>query len=224
MSRVLSVNRAQRRVIRPGGRPSGIDKQPTDGPVAVRAPGPRPTGVGSGLVGDDVCDGRHHGGDDQAVYAYAREDLDCWAGKLGRPLSNGVFGENLTTSGIDITVAVIGEHWRVGDDLLLEVSVPRIPCGMFRTWMGERGWIRRFSEHGAPGTYLRVATPGTVRAGDPITVEHRPSHGVEVGVVFRALTLEPGLLPRLLDADELPAGAREMARAPQIFDTADQAP
>jgi MOSC domain-containing protein YiiM len=216
--KVLSVNVGDRRAIRPGGRPTGIDKRPIAGPVEVRAPGPRGIGLGSGLVGDDVCDGRHHGGDDQAVYAYAREDLDGWAARLGRPLADGVFGENLTTTGVDVTGAVIGERWRVGPVVILEVSVPRIPCGVFRTWMGERAWTRRFSEAGAPGTYLRVVTPGPVTAGDPIEVEYRPRHGVDVGVVFRAMTLEPALLPRLLEADELPDGAKEMARTATTFD------
>jgi MOSC domain-containing protein YiiM len=210
---VLSVNTAHGRVLRPGGRPSGIDKRPTAAPVPVRAPGPKGTGLGSGLVGDDVCDGRHHGGDDQAVYAYAREDLDRWAATLRRPMSNGVFGENVTTSGVDVSGAIIGERWRIGDDVLLEVSVPRIPCGVFRTWMGEKGWVRRFSEAAVPGTYLRVRASGSIRAGDAIELEHRPDHGVDVRTVFRAMTLEPALLARLLDADELPDDAKEMARA-----------
>jgi MOSC domain-containing protein YiiM len=131
-----------------------------------------------------------------------------------------VFGENLTTSGVDVTGAVIGERWRVGAQVVLEVSVPRIPCGVFRTWMGEKAWVRRFSEVGAPGTYLRVVVPGSIASGDRIEVEHRPRHGVDVGVVFRALTLEPALLPRLLDADELPEDAKRMARAASTFDIA----
>src|SRR3954464_5552725 len=85
---------------------TGIDKRPVSHPVEVRAPGPKGTG-GSGLVGDEVCDLRHHGGDEQAVYAYAREDLDGWATALGRALTSGMFGENLTTAGLDVTGARI---------------------------------------------------------------------------------------------------------------------
>jgi MOSC domain-containing protein YiiM len=143
MSLVQTVNVGTGAVIRPGGRATGIDKRPVTHPMEVRAPGPR--GTGSGLVGDDICDHRHHGGDDQAIYAYAREDLDRWAELLGRPLANGVFGENLTTLGVDVTGAVIGERWRIGDDVVGEVSLPRIPCGVFRTWMGERQWVKRFT-------------------------------------------------------------------------------
>src|ERR1700729_4581214 len=110
---------------------TGIDKRPVDGPVAVAAPGPKGTGA-VGLAGDRVYDLRHHGGDDQAVYAYAREDLDDWERELGRPLPNGVFGENLTTIGIDVNGGVIGEGGRVGPGGVLEGACPRGRCGQFR--------------------------------------------------------------------------------------------
>lgn len=189
---------------------TGIDKRPVDGSVRVRAPGPRGKG-GSGLVGDQIGDLRHHGGDDQAVYAYAREDLDDWAGELGRELPNGCFGENLTTAGIDLAAALIGERWRIGADLVLEVSTPRIPCRTFAGWLGERGWIKRFTERARSGTYLRVIEPGRVRAGDPIEVIDLPDHDVTTELVFRALTRQPELLPRLLAADALTEGDRRRA-------------
>lgn len=184
---------------------TGIDKRPVAGPVAVRAPGPKGTGA-VGLAGDRVYDVKHHGGDDQAVYAYAREDLDRWEKELGRSLANGRFGENLTTRGYDVNAALIGERWRVGaDGPLLEVSCPRIPCATFAGWLDERGWIKRFIAGAAPGPYLRVVEPGELAAGDTVQVTHRPEHGVTVELAFRALTTEPGLLPRLLVADALPA-------------------
>jgi MOSC domain-containing protein YiiM len=190
---------------------TGIDKRPVTGPVQLRAPGPRRTGLGSGLVGDQIFDTAHHGGDDQAAYAYAREDLDYWAATLGRTLSDGVFGENLTTSGLDVTGALIGERWRIGTGVILQVTVPRIPCRTFATWMAENGWITRFTKHATPGAYLRVLTPGEVRAGDPITVLSRPDHAVTIGVTFRALTTEPELLPLLADCPDLPADVRARA-------------
>ena len=189
---------------------TGIDKHPTDQAVYVRAPGPKRTGLGGGLVGDTICDTRHHGGDDQAVYAYAREDLDTWAAELGRELPGGVFGENLTTTGQDVTGALIGERWRVGDQVELEVAVPRIPCGTFADWMAERGWVKAFTQRAIPGAYLRVITPGEIRAGDEITVVHRPAHDVTIGMTFRALTLEPGLLPRLRAAEALPQEVKDL--------------
>ena len=117
---------------------TGIDKRPVDGPVMVTRP--RAKGMGMvGLAGDRVYDVRNHGGPDQAVYAYAREDLDFWEAELGRPLPNGVFGENLTTEGIDVNEALIGERWKIGPDLILETSAPRIPCGTFQGWLARAG-------------------------------------------------------------------------------------
>jgi MOSC domain-containing protein YiiM len=190
---------------------TGIDKRPVDGPVMVTRP--RAKGMGMvGLAGDRVYDVRNHGGPDQAVYAYAREDLDFWEAELGRPLPNGVFGENLTTEGIDVNEALIGEHWRIGPDLILEPSGPRIPCGTFQGWLARAGWIKRFTLAARPGPYLRVIEPGEIRAGDRIEVVHRPGHDVTVALAFRALTVEPDLLPRLLAADALPGELKELAR------------
>jgi MOSC domain-containing protein YiiM len=155
---------------------------------------------------------KHHGGVDQAVYAYAREDLDGWEPELGRPLRNGVFGENLTTLGLDVNNALIGERWRIGADVVLEVSCPRIPCATFQGWLERDGWIKRFTRAARPGAYLRVIEPGDIRAADPVEIVHRPDHDVTVALVFRAVTLEPELLPRLLAAEALPLEEKELAR------------
>lgn len=180
---------------------TGVHKHPADGPVRVVAPGPKGVGA-SGVVGDAVCDTRHHGGNDQAVYAFAREDLDGWERELGRPLANGAFGENLTTLGLDVNGALIGERWRIGAELVLEVTCGRIPCRTFAGALGEKGWVRRFTQHAAPGAYLRVIEPGEIRAGDAVEIVHRPDHDVTVSLQFRAATTERELLPRILAAGE----------------------
>jgi len=187
------------------GRTS-IDKAPVHGPVEVGR---------LGLAGDQVSDTRHHGGPDQAVYAYAREDLDRWAADLGQEVSDGQFAENLTTRGVEVTDAEVGERWQVGS-VLLEVASVRTPCNDFKTWMGRcgfnnRAWVKRFTLDGAPGAYLRVLAPGTLRAGDEVHVVHRPGHGVTIGTMFRALHTEPALLPRLLQVEDLVPKARRRA-------------
>lgn len=202
--KLLSVNLGRPTAVPYTDQPqglTGIGKQPVEGPVRVAAPGPKGVGAG-GLAGDAVCDTRHHGGDDQAVYAMAREDLDEWERELGRPLGNGTFGENLTTSGIDVTGALIGERWAIGPEVVLEVTSGRIPCRTFQGHLGEQRWVRRFTERGAPGAYLRVIRPGEIRAGDEVRIVHRPGHEVTVAVQFRAVTTERALLPRLLEAGE----------------------
>lgn len=202
-------------VVGPGVRAAttGIDKRPVDGPVEVRPPGAMRGGLGSGLVGDSIGNSKFHGGDDQAVYAYAREDLDVWQGQLDREITNGMFGENVTTSGVDVTNAVIGERWRVGSGgLLLQVTRPRTPCKTFAMRMGIRGWIKTFTNGGTPGAYLRVLEPGPVAAGDEIEVFDRPEHGVTIATVYRAMMLEPDLMPSLLAANELPEPLKRQAR------------
>ncbi|CAL9299150.1 MOSC domain-containing protein [Streptomyces sp. SudanB182_2057] len=202
--KLLSVNVGRPRPVPYTSQPdgvTGIDKQPAEGPVRVAAPGPRGVGA-SGLAGDAVCDTRHHGGDDQAVYAYAREDLDTWERELGRALANGCFGENLTTEGLDVSGALIGERWRIGRQVVLEVTAGRIPCATFQGHMGERGWVKRFTRKAATGAYLRVIEPGEIRSGDAVEIVHRPDHGVTAAMQFRAVTTERELLPRLLAAGE----------------------
>jgi MOSC domain-containing protein YiiM len=155
------------------GRTS-IDKTTVTGPVGVEP---------LGLVGDEVSNRRHHGGPAKAVYAFAREDLDRWAEEFGLPVADGLFGENLTTVGLDVNGAEIGERWRignpVGDHAVLEVTMFRTPCQTFKAWLGrngydDRAWVRRFAQDLRPGAYLRVVVPGVVSAGDPIEVVHRP--------------------------------------------------
>lgn len=179
------------------GRTS-IDKVALPGRVEVRR---------LGLDGDQVSDTKHHGGPDQAVYAFAREDLDLWAAELGQEIRDGQFGENLTTAGIDVNEAEIGERWRIGD-VLLEVAAVRTPCNDFKNWMGRNGyddtaWVRRFAQAARPGPYLRVLVEGEIGAGDPIEVVHRPGHGVTVSLVFQALHLDRTLLPRLIGVEGL---------------------
>jgi MOSC domain-containing protein YiiM len=215
MPTVLSVNIGAATTL-PGIGATGIDKKPVTCPVEVRAPGPKGVG-GSGLIGDAVCNRRHHGGDHQAVYAYAREDLDAWAAELDRPLPAGSFGENLTTSGIDITNAVVGERWQVGEQVVLEVSCPRVPCRVFAGKLGERHWVKTFTNRAVPGAYLRVIEPGMIKVGDPVRVVSRPGHNVTVELSFRALTTERDLLPRLLVADALPPEALAMAEARTVI-------
>lgn len=183
-------------------RATGIGKAPVDGAVQVRAPGPKHGGLGSGLVGDFIGDGAHHGGDGQAVYAFQREDLDRWAERLGRGIANGYFGENLTTIDLEVNEARIGERWQVGDEVVLQVTSARIPCSTFRGQVGERGWLKTFTADARPGAYLAVITPGWLRGGDPVRVIHRPDHDVTVSLMFRAFTSDRDLLPALLPAGE----------------------
>lgn len=168
-------------------RRSAIDKRPVVGPVQIRT---------LGVEGDEIADLVNHGGPDQAVYAYAAEDLELWSEQLGRDLLPGQFGENLTTRGIDLTGARAGDRWRIGG-ALLEIAGVRIPCSVFQGFLDEKQWVKKFTQAQLPGPYLRVLEEGTVSAGDTMDVVERRDHDITVAVMFRALTTERALIPDL---------------------------
>jgi hypothetical protein len=122
----------------------------------------------------------------------------CTAVRLSRRLANGL-GENLTTEGVDVNGAVIGERWRIGPRLVLQPTFGRIPGVTFGRRMGEPRWVKTFAWANRPGAYLRVLEPGEVWAGDPVTVQDRPAHGVTIAQAFRAYMTKPQLLPELID-------------------------
>jgi len=173
----------------PGKRPdrSGIDKHPVAGRIAVHP---------LGLDGDVQVNKRHHGGEGQAVYAYAQADADWWEAELGRELPPGRFGENLRTAGLDLTAAVFGERWQVGT-ALFEVTAWRTPCANFARYWDIPDLVKRFAAHGATGAYLRVLETGELGAGDAIEVVSRPDHGITVGEAFRIVMTQKSRLPEL---------------------------
>ena len=194
MAQVLSVNvgRPQQIAARHGrALMSSIGKAPVPGRLRV---------AGVNVAGDDQADRTVHGGPDKAVYAYASEDIAWWSETLQRLLEPGAFGENLTTAGVDVTNAVIGERWRIGT-VELEVCQPRFPCVKLGLKFGDPLMVKRFGEANRPGAYLRIRTEGELGAGDEIDITHRPSHGVTIAQVSRAILLHE-------DQREIAAAAR----------------
>lgn len=153
---------------------TAIDKRPVEGPVPVGRYGVR---------GDVQADRKHHGGLDKALYAVDQAEVDHWAAVLGHDLPPGAFGENLRIGGLRVDDALLGERWRIGE-VEVEVTGPRTPCRTFAEWVGEEGWVRRYTERGRPGAYLRVVRTGSVAPGDPVAVVSRPDHPVSVAAVF----------------------------------------
>jgi MOSC domain-containing protein YiiM len=192
-ARVISVNRGRAFDLIINGRAgrTAIDKRPVTAPVTVGQ---------LGLDGDEYADKQNHGGVEQALYAYAREDLDWWTEQFDRELPNGIFGENITTAGIDVSAALIGETWRLGG-VVVQVTAPRIPCVTFKSWLGESGWVKRFAAAGRPGAYLRVLTPGVLQAGDELTVVASPSQAVTIAESMRAYYGDRDIMRRLLTVE-----------------------
>jgi len=179
------------------GRPmmSAIAKHPVDGRVRVE---------GVNVAGDAQADLRVHGGPDKAVYAYASEDIAWWEDVLGIDVPAGMFGENLTTQGVDVTNAVIGERWLVGT-VELEVCQPRQPCSKLGLRFGNPQMVKRFAQASRPGAYLRIVTEGELGAGDAVEVRSRPDHGVTIAMASDAVFKDRSLAARVLQAPQLSA-------------------
>jgi MOSC domain-containing protein YiiM len=206
MGALVSVNVGRPRQIGVSrrGEPviSAICKAPVIGRVAVG---------GVNLTGDDQADRTVHGGADKAVYAYASEDIAWWAGVLESELGPGAFGENLTTVGVDVSGAVVGERWRVGSTVL-EVCQPRQPCFKLGVAFNDSKMVRRFAHSGRPGAYLRIDQEGAVAAGDEVEILSRPDHGVTIAMVDRAILVDPTLLKVAAAAPALPVELAEWMR------------
>jgi MOSC domain-containing protein YiiM len=192
---VLSVNVGLPREFEYNGRPaqSAIWKSPVAGRIAVR---------GVNFAGDDQADRRAHGGPDKVVYAYAVEDARWWEKQIGRALAYGEFGENLTTEGIEVNDALVGERWQIGS-VVLEVSEPRIPCWRLGVRMNDKMFPRRFTEAMRPGAYLRLVVEGDVGAGDEIRVIEKPDHDLTIRDVFRIYNRDRHEVERLLAVPQM---------------------
>jgi MOSC domain-containing protein YiiM len=201
--KVLSVNVGLPREFEYHRHParSAIWKSPVDGRVAAR---------GFNLAGDDQADREAHGGPDKAVYAYAAEDLAWWAQQIGRPLQYGEMGENLTTEGIAVNEALVGERWVIGTTVL-EVSEPRVPCWRLGVRMNDKLFPRRFTEALRPGALLRIIVEGDVGAGDEIQIIERPDHDLTIRDVLRIYAFDRQEVGRLLTIPRMSESWRSWA-------------
>ena len=181
---------------------TGIDKRANVSRVRL---------ANNAVDGDVIIDKKHHGGFDKAVYAYAREDSDWWEKELGIEIQNGRFGENLTTEGIDVTNAVIGEIWKLGS-VVLEVSEPRIACKVFSGFWERPSLIKDFTQAGISGSYLRIIEEGEVGAGDAIEITFRPEHGITISDVFTARSGERSRIQEISLVPQLSHSYREWAQ------------
>ncbi|MBT8101476.1 MAG: MOSC domain-containing protein [Gammaproteobacteria bacterium] len=171
---------------------TGICKRQVPGPVEVTA---------MGLRGDQIMNGEHHGGIDQAVYAYSADDYEWWASDTGREFHAGLFGENLTISGLPSDMA-IGDRLLIGD-VVLEATSARIPCSTLATRMADRGFGQAFRKAERPGIYFRVLNPGIVASGDSVTMIEGGASSVTVLDLFRfayETSHEAAKLRRFLEA------------------------
>ncbi len=203
--KVLSINVGRPREFEYNGRPvkSAIWKAPVAGRIRAR---------GVNLEGDDQADRKAHGGFDKAIYAYAIEDMRWWEREVGRSLQFGEFGENLTTEGMAVNDALVGERWEIGT-AVLEVSEPRVPCWRLGVRMDDEMFVRRFTEALRPGAYLRIIAEGDLGAGDERRVIHRPDHDLTIRDVFRIYTRDRHEVERIIATPEISDSWKKWAEA-----------
>ena len=192
--RVTSVNVGREETIDHGDRrfTTGIRKRPVDGAVYIGA---------DSVAGDTISDKKHHGGADQAVYAYSANDYEWWSAELGQEFAPGTFGENLTIEGLPTDMNV-GDRLLIGD-VLLEATAPRIPCSTLAAQMQDSGFGMAFRKAERPGIYFRVLNEGEVSAGDAVTCIDNPAPVVSILELYRLaydLRPDPDVLERYLEA------------------------
>jgi MOSC domain-containing protein YiiM len=192
--RVTSINVGREEAIEHGSRTfvTGIRKRPAGDAVHVGA---------ESVAGDTISDKQHHGGADQAVYAYSADDYEWWSAQLGREVPPGTFGENLTIEGLPTDMNV-GDRLLIGD-VLLEATAPRIPCSTLAAQMQDSGFGMAFRKAERPGIYFRVLNEGEVSAGDTVTYIENPAPVVSILDLYRLayeLRPDPAALERYLEA------------------------
>jgi MOSC domain-containing protein YiiM len=182
---------------------TGIFKTPTNGRVRVRT---------LNLAGDRQADLSVHGGPDKAIYVYPSEHYDYWRGEFpNMALPWGMFGENLTTTGLLEGAVNVGDMLRIGSAVAM-VTQPRVPCYKLAAKFGREDIVKRFLASGRSGFYLKVVQEGEVGVGDAIELISRDGHAVtveDVANLYRDGPDQVSLLQRVVQVEALPENWRD---------------
>lgn len=176
--KLTSINAGRRQTQQNKGREevTGIYKVPLQGLVPITA---------LGIADDFIGSSKHHGGPDQALYVYGEADYDWWTKEIGREMLPGMFGENLTISGLECAGFNIGDYLHIGS-VTLQATAPRIPCGTFASRMEDPQWVKKYTAAERPGFYVRVLREGTLTAGQDVRIEKYAGETLSLIDVFRA--------------------------------------
>lgn len=176
--KLISINVGQKQTLQNKGREeiTGIYKSPLQGSAEIEE---------LGIVDDFIGSLKHHGGLDQALYIYGEADYAWWEKETGREMLPGMFGENLTISGLESDGFSIGDLLHIGE-VTLQVTAPRIPCGTFAAKMSDRQWVKKFTAAERPGFYVRVLHEGRLAAGQDVRFEKYTGETLSLVEVYRA--------------------------------------
>lgn len=204
---LVGVNLGVEQVV--GNSVSGIYKSSTEKPTRVER---------LGLVGDVVSDTRHHGGEDQAIYVYGDDDYKWWEEEMSKTLSPGTFGDNLTIASLSCRDVFIGDRFRIGNDVVIEATAPRIPCATLAARMREKQFPVKFRRAERPGFYCRVLNTGTVVAGDDVEhIAYEQNPRFSVVDIFRLYYQPSPSVEVLQQVLEQPVAIRERKRLESIL-------
>lgn len=176
--KLTSINAGRKQTQQNKGREeiTGIYKTPLLGSVSITV---------MGIADDFIGSPKHHGGPDQALYVYGEADYDWWTKETSREMLPGMFGENLTISGLACAGFNIGDYLYIGD-VTLQVTAPRIPCGTFASRMEEPQWVKKFTAAERPGFYVRILREGILTAGQAVQIEKYAGETLSLVEVYRA--------------------------------------
>ena len=176
--KIVSVNVGLPRTVQWKGKAvsTGIFKAPLSGRIRLRS---------LNFEGDRQADLSVHGGPDKAAYVYASEDYAYWRRELpDMVLPWGIFGENLTTEGLNEDALQIGDRFRIGS-AEVAVSQPRLPCFKLGLRFGRDDMLKRFLASGRLGFYFRVVLEGEIAAGDEVLPIERAKDSLAVSEITR---------------------------------------
>ena len=206
--KILSVNVGLPREVLSGKDivTTGIFKEPIEGRVKLRK---------LNLDGDKQADLTVHGGEDKAVYAYPKEHYDYWQFELpNTALPWGMFGENLTTEGLNEDTINIGDSFRMGSAEVVATQ-PRLPCYKLGIKFGRMDIVRRFLASGRPGIYFKVLLEGEVEAGDSIDLISKDENNITIKDIVRLYVKDNKdieSMQRAIRVKDLPIGWRNHFR------------
>ena len=203
--KIISVNVGLPRLVLRDYEPvsTGIFKEPVAGRVMMRT---------LNLDGDRQADLSVHGGPQKAVYVYPSEHYDFWKQELpDMDLPWGVFGENLTTTGLFETEINIGDKFRIGTGEVM-VTQPRMPCFKLGIRFERTDMLKRFLMSERSGFYLSVLKEGEIGAGDEFQLLEKNTSGVRVVDITRLFSSDKGnvdLMRRAIATEGLTESWRE---------------
>ena len=205
---IVSTNIAQPKTIVWRGKQitTGIYKVPVSGPIYL----------GKEVVnGDEVSDRKVHGGIYKACYLFSADHYPYWKSLYPHlTWDYGMFGENLTVSGLDETKILLGDVYNIGE-ALVQITQPREPCYKFGIKFGNQGVLKQFIAHARPGVYVRILEAGFVKVNDDMKLVEKAKNSLTVFDFFELLFAKHKNLEHLklaVNNDALPLRKREKLR------------